>query len=336
MTGAYRVYLAVLILAMASGTPVGPAVAQDRLAAAPAFPQKGKQIRLIVPFPAGGQADFQARLIAPKLATALAIPVTIENKPGGSSIIGVHDVARARPDGYTLLYTIASPMVVNPHMFAKLPYDALRDFTPITLTALTAQALVAHRSIPAEDIKELIAYAKTNPGKINFGSYGNGTSSHIYGQILKINAGIDMVHVPYKGAADATRDLVAGRVGLAFMALTAAQPHVRAGRLKVLGVVGERRLPGLPDVPTVAEQGVAGLELAGWLGIFAPANTPAAVVEKLNSEIGKVLRAPDVIERFRQGGSEARGSSPREFLALVQSDHARWGEVIQRLGLKQD
>ena len=193
---------------------------------AQSFPQPRKQIRVVVPFPAGGQADFQARLIAPKLATALGVPVIVDNKPGASSIIGVQEVARAAPDGYTLLYTIASPMVANPHMFAKLPYDALRDFTPLTLTAVTAQVLIAHTSVPAKDIKELVAYAKAHPGKLNFGSYGLGSSSHLYGELLKSNAGIDMLHVPYKGASDATKDLIAGRVELVFMALTAGLPHI--------------------------------------------------------------------------------------------------------------
>jgi tripartite-type tricarboxylate transporter receptor subunit TctC len=316
---------------MACALAISPGVA-----AAQSFPQPGKQIRLVVPFPAGGQADFQARLIAPRLSAALAVPVIVDNKPGASSIIGVQDVARASPDGYTLLYTIASPIVANPHMFAKLPYDALRDFAPLTLAAITAQVLVAHASVPAKNIKELVAHAKANPGKLNFGSYGLGTSSHIYGELLKSNAGIEMVHVPYKGAADATKDLVAGRVELVFMALTAALPHIQAGSLKVLGVVGDKRLPSMPEAPTIAEQGVAGLELAGWLGIFAPANTPPAVLERLNAEIVKVLRLPDIVERFRQGGSEAAGTSPREFDALVRNDHARWGEVIRRFGIKLD
>lgn len=303
---------------------------------AQSFPQPRKQIRVVVPFPAGGQADFQARLIAPKLATALGVPVIVDNKPGASSIIGVQDVARAAPDGYTLLYTIASPMVANPHMFAKLPYDALRDFTPLTLTAVTAQVLVAHASVPAKNIKELVAYAKANPGKLNFGSYGLGSSSHLYGELLKSNAGINMLHVPYKGASDATKDLIAGRVELVFMALTAALSHIQAGNLKVLGVVGDKRIPSMPEAPTIAEQGVPGLELAGWLGIFAPANTPAPVLERLNSEIVKVLRQPDIVERFLQGGSEAAGTSPKEFDALVRNDYARWGEVIRRFGIKLD
>ena len=312
------------------------AQAKDHSAATEQFPQPRRQIRLVVPFPAGGQTDFQARLIATRLSAALATTVVVENKPGGSSIIGVEEVARAKADGYTLLYTIASPMVVNPHMFAKLPYEALRDFTPVALTALTAQVLVAHASTPARDVKELIAFATTRPGTLNYGSYGQGSSSHVYAQLLKINAGIDMVHVPYKGAADVIRDLVTGRIDLAFMALSAAQPHIHSGSLKILGVVGGKRLAGVPYVPTMAEQGIAGLELAGWLGIFAPVGTPTLVVEKLNKEIGKVLRAPDIAERFRRGGSEATAISTKEFMALVRADYARWGELIRRHDIRLD
>src|SRR5258705_7496135 len=212
--------------------------AMPLLSAAQSFPVPGRQVRIVVPFPPGGQADFQARLIAPKLSAALGVPVVVDNRAGASSIIGVQEVAKAAPDGHTLLYTIASPIVVNPHLFAKLPYDPLRDLTPITLTAVSAQLLVAHASLPANDIKELVAYAKANPGKLNFGSYGPGTSSHLYGEMFKASAGIDIVHVPYKGAADATKDLVAGRCVVMFMTLTAPLPFVRQGTLKVLGVVG--------------------------------------------------------------------------------------------------
>jgi len=234
------------------------------------------------------------------------------------------------------LYTIASPIVVNPHLFAKLSYDPLRDLTPITLTALAAQVLVAHASLPADNISELVAYAKANPGKLNFGSYGPGTSSHLYGEMFKASAGIDIVHVPYKGAADATKDLVAGRIDLMFMAPTAPLPYVRQGDLKVLGVVGDKRSSSLPDVPSIAEQGFQGLELTGWLGIFAPARTAASTVDRLDSELAKILREPDVVERFRQGGSDATSTTPAAFAALVQEDYEKWGKVVRRLGVTAD
>jgi tripartite-type tricarboxylate transporter receptor subunit TctC len=321
-----------LVVALLSGA----IAAVPLLSEAQSFPAPRKQIRIVVPFPPGGQADFQARIVAPKLAEALGVTVVVDNKPGASSIIGVQEVARAEPDGYTLLYTIASPMVVNPHVFAKLPYDALRDFAPVTLTAITAQALVAHVSVPARNVRELVAYAKANPGKLNFGSYGLGTSSHLYGEMFKASAGIDIVHIPYKGAGDATKDLVAGRVELGFMALTAALPHMQAGSLKVLGIVGEKRISSMPEAPTFLEQGVTGLEVTGWLGMFAPAKVPAPVVERLNAEMVRILRQPDIVERFRTGGSDAGGSTPLEFAALVRRDHAKWGEVVRRLGISLD
>lgn len=300
------------------------------------FPAPGKTVRLVVPFPPGGQADLQARLLAPRLSAALGVPVVVDNRPGASAIIGVQEVARAAPDGQVLLYTIASPIVVNPHLFAKLPYDAVRDLAPITLTAVTAQALVAHASVPARNVTELVAYAKAHPGRLNFGSYGAGTSSHLYGEMLKTATGIDIVHVPYKGAADATKDLVAGRIQLAFMALTAPLPYLKAGTLKVLGIVGEKRIASMPDVPTLVEQGVAGLEPTGWLGVFAPAATPQPTLDRLNAELVKIVQEPDIVERFRQGGSDAVGATTQEFAALVLRDYARWREVVRRLGFTLD
>jgi tripartite-type tricarboxylate transporter receptor subunit TctC len=300
---------------------------------AQSFPLPGRPVRIVVPFPPGGQADFQARVVAPELSAALRVPVIIDNRPGASSIIGVQEVARAAPNGHTLLYTIASPIVVNPHVFAQLPYDALRDLTPIALTAIAAQVLVARTSLPANDIKELVAYAKSNPGKLNFSSYGPGTSSHLYGELLKTSTGIDIVHVPYKGAADATKDLVAGRIDLMFMAPTAPLPYVQKGDLKVLGVVGNRRISSMPGVPTIVEQGVRGLELTGWLGMFAPAGTPASTVDRLNSELTRILHRTEIVERFREGGSETAGTTPSAFAELVRDDYRRWGEVVRRLGI---
>lgn len=297
------------------------------------FGALARPVRLVVPFPTGGQADFQARLVAPRLSSVLGVPVIVDNKPGASSIIGVQEVTRAAPDGHTLLYTIASPIVLNPHLFARLPYDPLHDLVPVKLMAVAAQVLVARASLRADNVRELVAYAKAHPGKLNFGSYGRGTSSHLYGEILKASAGIDIVHVPYKGAGDAISDLVAGRLDLMFMAPTAASPHVRQGTLKWLGVVGTARSPSVPDVPSFAEQGIKGFEMAGWLGVFAPARTPAAVVRRLESELARILRDPEVIERFRQAGSEAAASAPESFAALIDDDYRKWGEVVRGLGV---
>jgi len=300
---------------------------------AQSFPVRGRPVRIVVPFPPGGQADFQARLIAPELSAALGVPVVVDNRPGASSIIGVQEVARAAPNGHTLLYTIASPIVVNPHVFAKLPYDPLRDLTPVTLAAVAAQVLVARASLPATDIKELVAYAKSHPGELNFSSYGPGTSSHLYGEMLKASAGIDIVHVPYKGAADATKDLIAGRIDLMFMALTAPLPYVQKGDLKVLGVVGDKRISSMPGVPTIVEQGIRGLELTGWLGVFAPTGTPAPTLDRLNSELTRILRRPEIAERFRDGGSDVTITTPSAFADLVRNDYQKWGEIVRRLGI---
>jgi tripartite-type tricarboxylate transporter receptor subunit TctC len=318
------------------------ALASSAIAAYPwpafarSFPARHRQVRMIVPLPPGGQADFQARLIAPRLAAALGVPVVVDNRPGASSIIGLQEVVRAVPDGHTLLYTIASPIVVNPHLFAKLPYDPLRDLVPITLTAVTAQALIAHASVPVSNVRDLVVYAKANPGELNFGSYGLGTSSHMYGEMLKASAGIDIVHVPYKGAGDVLKDLVAGRVQLVFMALTSALAHIQSGNLKVLGVVGDKRITAMPEVRTFLEQGISGLELVGWLGMFAPAGTPAAIVLRLNADVAGILRQPEIVERFRQAGSDARGMSVRQFSDLIRSDYDRWGVVVRRLRIRLD
>jgi len=320
-----RLILAALVSSVIAATSI-PCTAQS-------FPVPGKQVRIVVPFSTGGQADFQARLVAPKLSVALGVPVIVDNKPGASSIIGVQEVTRAAPNGHTLLYTIASPIVVNPHLFSQLPYDPLHDLIPVKLMAVAAQVLVAHVSVPANNVGELVAYAKAHPGKLNFGSYGQGTSSHLYGEILKSSAGIDIIHVPYKGAGDAINDLVAGRIDLMFMALTAPLPYVRQGTLKLLGVVGDKRSSSTPEVPSFGEQGIHGLELPGWLGVFAPAGTPPPVVNRLESELTRILRDPEIVERFRQGGSEAASSAPAAFAALIRDDYQKWGEVVRRLGI---
>jgi len=320
-----RLVLAALALGVIAAAPE-PCHAQ-------LFPSPAKPVRVVVPFPTGGQADFQARLVAPRLAVALGVPVIVENKPGASSIIGVQEVTRAAPDGHTLLYTIASPIVLNPHMFSQSPYDPFRDLVPVKLMALASQVLVAYVSVPVNNASELVAYARAHPGKLNFGSYGPGTSSHLYGEILKTSADIDIVHIPYKGAGDAVKDLVAGRIDLMFMAPTAPLPYVRQGTLKLLGVVGDKRSSSIPEVPTFAEQGIQGLELSGWLGVFAPARTPTAVVNRIQSELARILRDPEVVERFREGGSDATSSEPVAFARLIRDDYQNWGEVVRRLGI---
>jgi tripartite-type tricarboxylate transporter receptor subunit TctC len=303
-------------------------------AAAQAFPVPGKPLRVVVPFAAGGGTDVQARLVAPKLSEALGIPVLIENKPGASSTLAAQEVARATPDGHTLLYTFSGTFAQNPHTLANLPYDPFRDFTPIAQSARGPLVLVVHSSVPAINLRELITYARAHPGKLNYASFGAGTSSHINAEVLKRETGIDIVHVPYKGTGDAIKDLLSGRVQLMFDAATTAIPNVKSGKLKMLGVVSETRVPMLPDIPTIAEQGVPGIDIIGWLGFFGPANMTPETVQQLNAAIVKALRSAEVADAFLKGGYETAPSSPDELRAIVKDSYDRWGKVVRSLGLK--
>jgi tripartite-type tricarboxylate transporter receptor subunit TctC len=305
-------------------------------AGAQEFPAPGKPIRIVVPFPAGGPNDIEARQIAPRLAQALGVPVIVDNKPGASTIIGAQEVARAAPDGHTLLYTSSVTHTQVPHLFLKLPFDPFRDFTPITQTATTWQVLVANPSLPARDMRELVAYAQANPGKLSYGSVGPGSITHLTGELLKIQTGIDIVHVPYKGAADALKDLLAGHIQLMFVAPSPIVANVKAGKLKALGVAGSNRIGALPDVATAGEQGISGLAIPAPFGIFGPANLPAGTVQRLNAELVKIVRSPEIRVRFAEDGTEASGTSPQEFAAIIRELYERWGELIRQLGLKLD
>jgi tripartite-type tricarboxylate transporter receptor subunit TctC len=305
-------------------------------AGAQGFPAAGKSIRIVVPTPPGGTTDLQARLIAPGLGEALGLPVAVDNKPGASTIIGAQEVARAAPDGYTLLYTFSVTHTQAPHLFAKIPYDAFRDFTPITQVARAGNILVVHESIAAANVRELVAYAKANPGKLNFASFSPGSTSHLMGELLKMQAQIDIVHVPYKGSGDAIKDLLAGRVQLMFDGPTTAIANAGSGRVRMLGIAGPNRLPGAPGVSTMAEQGFPEITVAGYLGFFGPANLPAATLQRLNAEIVKIVRSPEVTEFLTQGGTEPTGTSPQEFAAIVRELHDAWGRVIRQIGLKLD
>ena len=307
------------------------------VACAQGFPQAGKSIRIVVPTPPGGTTDIQARLIGPKLGEALGgLPVLVDNKPGASTIIGAQDVARAAPDGYTLLYTFSVTHTQAPHLFTNIPYDALRDFTPVTLVAHAANILVVHESVPATNVRELVAYAKANPGMLNFASFSPGSSSHLQGELLKMEAQIDIHHVPYKGSGDALKDLLAGRVQLMFDGPATAIANARTGRVRMLGVIGAKRLPGASEVPTMAEAGFPGVGGIGYLGVFAPAGLPPQTLQRLNAELVKIVRSPEVSESLIRGGTEPAGSSPEEFAATVRELYDTWGRVIRQLALKLD
>ena len=305
-------------------------------AQAQAFPQAGKPIRIIVPFPAGGQTDIQARAMAPRLQASLGVPVIVDNKPGASTFIGTQDLVRAAPDGHTLLYTIGVTVMQNPHLYSKVPYDAFKDLAPVMFVARSGTILVVPASAPYNSVKELVAYAKANPGKLNFGSFSNGSTSHLYGEMMKEAAGIDMVHIPFKGSADAGTALIGNQVQLLFDGPTTAIAMAKGGRVKMLGVTDKARYGAVPEVPTMAEGGVPGLDLDGGMMLYAPGKTPREIVLKVNEEVAKALRDPAVNALFVSGGTEVVASSPEALGELNRRGSDRWGAVIRQLGIRLD
>ena len=299
------------------------------------FPQPGKPIRVLVGFAAGGGTDIQARLAAPRLAEALGTSVVVENKPGASTSIAANEVARAAPDGHTILYSFNGAFAQVPFTMAGgAPYDPVKDFTPLSLGASGSQILVLHVSVPANNVKELLAWAKTNPGKLNIASFGTGTSSHLFAEMFMRQSGVDMVHVPYKGTGDAVKDLLVGRVQIMFDAGTSAIANASTGRLKMIGVVGEKRSPFTPDVPTMTEQGIKGIDLVGWLGWFAPANLPPEITRRLNAALVRVHANPELKSAYEKGGYESVSSSSEELGGMVKRDIDRWGRIIKDIGFK--
>jgi tripartite-type tricarboxylate transporter receptor subunit TctC len=299
------------------------------------FPQPGKPIRVLVGFAAGGGTDIQARIVAPKLAEALGTNVLVENKPGAGTSIAAAEVARSAPDGHTLLYSFNGAFAQVPFTLAGgVPYDPVKDFTPISLGSQGSQILVLHSSVPATNVRELLAWAKANPGKLNIASFGTGTSSHLFAEMFMRQSGVQMVHVPYKGTGDAVKDLLAGRVQIMFDAGTSAIANAASGRLRMIGVVGEKRSPFTPNVPTMTEQGIVGIDLVGWLGWFGPANLPPEITKKLNAAFVKALADPSVKAAIEKGGYESVSSTPEELGGLVRRDIGRWSKIIKDIGFK--
>jgi tripartite-type tricarboxylate transporter receptor subunit TctC len=310
------------------------AIAAAGLGAQP-FPQPGKPIRVLVGFAAGGGTDIQARQVAPKLGEALGASVVVENKPGASTSIAAGEVARSAPDGHTLLYSFNGAFAQVPFTLAGgVPYDPVKDFTPLSLGSQGSQILVLHVSVPAHNVAELLAWAKANPGQLNIASFGTGTSSHLFAEMFMRQAGVPMVHVPYKGTGDAVKDLLAGRVQIMFDAGTSAIANAATGRLRMIGVVGEKRSPFTPDVPTMTEQGIKGIDLVGWLGWFGPAKLPPEIVARLNAALVKAHADPQIKSAFEKGGYESVSSTPEELGALVRRDIDRWGRIIKEIGYK--
>ena len=303
-------------------------------AGAQGFPVAGKPVRVLVGFAPGGGTDIQARIIQPKLSEALGVPVVIENKPGAGTALAAAEVARAAPDGHTILYTFNGT-------FAQLPftqhvtYDPFKDFTPISLGARGSQLLVVHTSVPVKNVEELRAWGRAHPRELNIASFGTGTSSHIFAELLMRQLGVDMVHVPYKGAGDATKDLLAGRVQLMFDAATTAIQNVNTGKLRMLGVVADTRSKFLPEVPTLTEQGLKGIDLIGWLGWYGPAGMSKETVRKLNAALVKALGNPEVKAGIEKGAYESISSTPEELAAITRDSYERWGKVIKDIGIKQ-
>ena len=299
--------------------------------AQPVYPQK--PIRLIVAFTPGGSLDHTARLIAQKLVDVYGQPVVVDNRPGAGGLTGSDLVAKAPPDGYTLLMASGSN-AVNVALYPNAPHHFGRDFAPVTQAVSNAYAMVAHPALAASSVKELIALARAKPGQINFGSSGTGGLPHLAGELMQTMAGIEMTHVPYKGAVPAVIDMIAGRVDLMINALPLLLPHVKSGKLKILAVTTPRRAQAVPDVPTIAESGVPGYDVNGWYGVVAPARTPAPVLVSLNQEIVRILAAPEVRERFKADGSDPVGSSREQFAAVIRADIEKWTRLARASNIR--
>ncbi len=292
-----------------------------------------RSVRIVVPYPPGGPNDIIVRIVAQKLTETWGQPFVVENRPGAGGNIGTDFVAKAAPDGHTLLSVGPGSLIINP-LIGKVPYDTARDFAPVTLMARAPNALVAHPSLPAGSVKELIALARSQPGRINYGSGGNGSTPHLAGALFASMAGIALTHVPYKGTAPAAADLIGGQVQIAFLGIPTVLAHVKSGKLRVLAVTGKRRSPELPGVPTVDEAGVPGYELSPWYGLLAPAGAPREIVARLAAEVTKIVRAAQIRDKLAVQGAEVAGGTPEEFRAVIQADISTWARVIKDTGIR--
>jgi tripartite-type tricarboxylate transporter receptor subunit TctC len=305
-------------------------------AAAKAQDYPTKPVRIVVPFPAGGATDLFARAAAQKMTEAWGQSVVVDNRPGAGGNIGSELVAKAAPDGYTLEMGTVGTHAINASLYAKMPYDHVKDFAPIILVAGVPNVLVVHPSVPANSVQELIAYLKANPGKVNFASSGSGTSIHLSGELFKVMAGVQMTHIPYKGSAPALQDLLGGQVQLMFDNLPPSLPQIKAGKLRALGVTSTARAPALPEVPTIAESGLPGFDASSWFGLLAPAGTPPAIVAKINAEIAKWLATPEAKEKLLAAGANAAGGTPEDFARHIAAEPAKWAKVVKESGAKVD
>ena len=302
--------------------------------AADVYPSK--PVRIVVPFPPGGPADVLARTVGDRLQAAFGQPVVVDNRPGAGGNIGMELVAKAAPDGHTLALAPAGNLTVNPSLYRNVPYDVARDFAPVTVIAAVPNVLVINAQVPAKDLAELIAYAKANPGKLNFASPGPGSGAHLAGELLKSSAGIDMVHVPFNGIAPAVTAVVAGDVQVMFAGTSSAMPHVASGKLRALGVASPKRIASAPALPTLDESGLPGFDVTSWYSIVAPASTPPAVVERLQREIAKALDAPEVRTKLAGLGAEPVANTPPDFAAMIKVESAKWGKIVKDANIKAE
>jgi len=307
---------------------VAPAFAAD------AYPSK--PVRWVVPFPPGGGTDLISRTLAQKLSELWGVQVIADNRPGGGGTLGLGLAAKTPPDGYTLVLAQTSNVAVAPGLYSKLAYDPVKDLQPITLVIKSPLVIVSHPSFPAKNVKELIAYARAKPGAITFGSPGNGTIGHLSMELLKTMAKINMLHIPYKGATLALTELIGGQIAVYASSMPPAMPMIGAGKLKPLGVTSGKRLAPLPDVPTVAEGGVKGYEAVSWYGVMMPAGAPRDIIGKLNTDIVRVLKQPDVSERFASEGGDIVADTPEAFAAFIRAEIPKWSKVVKDAGAKVD
>jgi len=318
---------------------VGPIAALVLLAlvsTADAQSWPAKPIRIISPYPPAGANDLLARIIAPKLSEQLGQPVVVENRAGATGNIGAELVAKAPADGYTLLMGQAGNLTINISLMAKIPFDPVRDFSPVTMVASTPNVLVVHPSLPVRTVKDLIALAKAKPGQINYATSGIGSPGHLAAELLNKSAGIRLVHIPYKGAAPALLDVVAGNAHLYFTSAVSAQPFIPSGRLRMVAVASAKRSPSLPEVPTVAEAGFPEFDVSSWWGVVAPASTPREVVMRLQTEIHRVIALPEIRAKLAEQGLDIATNTPEQFAAYIKSETAKWAKLIREVGVKPE
>ncbi len=295
-----------------------------------------KPIRLVVPFPPGGTTDILAREVGQRLSQSFGQSVVVDNRPGAAGNIGSELVAKSAPDGYTLLMATVGTHAINPSLYAKMPYDHVKDFAPVILVASVPNVLEVTPSLPVYTVADLIKLAKEKPGQINFASSGSGTSIHLSGELFKAMAGVDMTHVPYKGSAPAIADLIGGQVQVMFDNLPSSLPQIKAGKLRAIAMTSAQRAPALPEVPTIAESGLPGFEASSWFGLVAPAGTPPAIIARINAEVNQWLQSPEAKEKLLAQGAAAAGGSPEQFAAYISAETEKWARVVKASGAKVD